>query len=598
MSFDHRISAAAVLAAASLAWSPAAWTLGLGDATVESYLNQPLQVRIDLISQPSDDLTTVSARLASAADYEMIGASLEAVPVPIRFSIEDTDGDAYIRGSSNLPINNPVVRLIVEVNWSSGRMLREYTLFLDPPTVAAPAPPPRVDQRTTVAAPPPARVSEEPVAERRPEPEPEPLRPAPREPSEQEYGPVQSGDTLWEIASDWSSGSGLGINRIMIAIQRENPSAFARGNINLLKRGAILRMPTVEQVESVSSSAANREVIAQQEQLAARKAGETAASPVTPLLVEESSPPAAVEETAPAPADPVESEASDEAAAEPEAADTAVEQPGEVESGEEAVAIEEAPMDLLELVPPSADAELASAEGPGGIADAGEVEASAQQLRENLARTEEELINQQQQNEYLEERIRELESRLKTAEEGTSADADLAAMEARMREQREAAATKDDKPWYKGLFIWVIGLLVLAAGVVGWLFSRRGQSGGFEGAAALPAEPLREIQSDAEDVLRTLTEEPPEETGGEPEMPERPAADTKATVVRFPSVEGNAELLDEESSDPEIQLDLARAYISMGDREAARVILDEVLSNGNERQQADARKMLDLLDSP
>jgi pilus assembly protein FimV len=589
MSFDHRISAAAVLAAASLAWSPAAWSLGLGDAAVESFLNQPLQVRIDLISQPSDDLTTLSARLASAADYEMIGASLEAVPVPIRFSIEDTDGDAYILGSSDLPINNPVVRLIVEVNWSSGRMLREYTLFLDPATVAEPAPAPRVDQRTAVPAPPPARASEEPGTE----PQPQPARPVSRVPSAQEYGPVQSGDTLWEIASDWSSGSGLGINRVMIAIQRENPAAFARGNINLLKRGAILRMPTVEQVESVSSSAANREVVAQQEQFVARRA-----SPAAPLPVEESLPPAAVEETAPAPAYPVESEASDEAAAEPEAADAAAEQPGEVQPVDEAVAIEEAPMDVLELVPPSADAELASAEDLGGAADAGEADASAQQLRENLARTEEELINQQQQNEYLEERIRELESRLKTSEEGTAADADLANMETRLREQREAAATGEDKPWYKRLLIWFIGLLVLAAGVVGWLFSRRGQPGEFEGAATVSAEPLREIQSDAEEVLRTLTQESPEETGGEPETPEEPAAAIEAKVVRFPSGEGDAKLLDEESSDPEIQLDLARAYISMGDREAARVILDEVLSNGSERQQADARKMLDLLDSP
>jgi len=595
MSFDHRISAAAVLAAASLAWSPAAWPLGLGDAAVESYLNQPLRVRIDLISQPSDDLTAVSARLASAADYEMIGASLEAVPVPIRFSIEDTDGDAYILGSSNLPINNPVVRLIVEVSWSSGRMLREYTLFLDPPTVAEPAPPPRVDQRATVAAPPPARVSEEPVVER----QPEPARPAPRLPSAQEeYGPVQSGDTLWEIASDWSSGSGLGINRVMIAIQRENPAAFASGNINLLKRGAILRMPTVEQVESVSSSAANREVVAQQEQFVARKTGETAASPATPLLVEESLPPSAVEEAAPAPVDPVGPEASGEDTAEPEMTDAAAVEPGEVEPGDEAVALEEAPMDLLELVPPAADAEVASAESLGGVADTGEAEAGAQQLRESLARTEEELINQQQQNEYLAERIRELESRLKTAEEGTAADADLANMEARLREQREAAATGEDKPWYRRLSTWFIGLLVLAAGVVGWLFSRRGQPGEFEGAATVPAEPLREIQSEAEDLLRTLTEQPPAEAGGEPEKPERPAADAEAKVVRFPSVEGNAELLDEESSDPEIQLDLARAYISMGDREAARVILDEVLSNGNARQQADARKMLDLLDSP
>ena len=153
MGFNYRLSATAVLVVAFLAISPAAWPLGLGDATVQSYLNQPLEARIDLISQASDDLESVSARLASAADYELIGASREAVSVPIRFSIEDVGGDAYILATSSLPIIDPVLRLIVEVNWASGRLLREYTLFLDPPTVPLSAPPPpRIDQRKTSPA--------------------------------------------------------------------------------------------------------------------------------------------------------------------------------------------------------------------------------------------------------------------------------------------------------------------------------------------------------------------------------------------------------------------------------------------------------------
>ena len=114
------VCATALLAVASLGFSPAAWSLGRGDARVESYLNQPLQARIDLIIQAADDLSSATARLASAADYELIGASREAVSVPIRFTIEDIDGDAFILATSNLPISDPVLRLIVEVNWSSG----------------------------------------------------------------------------------------------------------------------------------------------------------------------------------------------------------------------------------------------------------------------------------------------------------------------------------------------------------------------------------------------------------------------------------------------------------------------------------------------
>ena len=167
MNSNTRISAKALLAAAALAASPSAWSLGLGDATVESYLNQPLRARIDLVTQENDDLASVSAKLASAADYELIGASLEDLALPVRFTVENIGGDAFLLASSQLPVSNPVVRLIVEVNWSSGRMLREYTLFLDPPMASDEAAPlPRIDQRETVqepapvvdqAAPPPVR---------------------------------------------------------------------------------------------------------------------------------------------------------------------------------------------------------------------------------------------------------------------------------------------------------------------------------------------------------------------------------------------------------------------------------------------------------
>jgi pilus assembly protein FimV len=254
MKTTNRISAAAFLAAASLTFSTPAWSLGLGDVTVESFLNQPLQVRIDLITRPTDELASVTAQLASADDYELVGASREAIPVPIRFTVEDPEGEPYLMATSNLPIGNPVVRLIVEVNYASGRLLREYTVFLDPPTYAAQAPIPRVEKRKDppVAAPAPEQ-STAPVAEPT---QPADGTPTPSVPSEGEYGPVSNGEHLWGIARNWSRGSGMDINKVMIAIQRENPKAFLRGNINLLKRGAILRMPRVEDVQNISMASA------------------------------------------------------------------------------------------------------------------------------------------------------------------------------------------------------------------------------------------------------------------------------------------------------------------------------------------------------
>ncbi len=616
MNTKKQFNAASLLAAASLTFSPAAWSLGLGDVTVESFLNQPLQVRIDLISRETDDLTSVSARLASAADYEMIGASLSSVPVPIGFTVEDIGGDAYIMATSSLPVSEPVVRLIVEVNWSSGRLLREYTVFLDPVSFSEPAPIPRLDQRKSA----PQKAAETPVAaaepaaeDSAPAPEARPAAssPAAREPVDGEYGPVGNGETLWGIASDWSRGTGLNINQVMIALQRENPEAFLKNNINLLKRGAILRMPRIEDVRAISAAAAISEVSAQEEALRERRSAGSATSTSTPLLADET----AISETTDRLLEADDAVVEDEVFAEESA---------EVETVAEALAAEEQAVEemaaddqlaeeielspQLELVPPSADSELDSAYGFEESED-GSTDASVavSTLREDLARSEEELINQQQQNEYLAQRIAELESQLASTEKDNVEDAAMANMEDRLRQERlaEASAKDEDSPWYSRFSTWLIGLLVLAAAVAGWRFSRRGSEAEFLSGA--DEEQLREIKDEAEEVLRVL-KDPDAPDAVDEDAAEKPAGKAgekgeaaggeekkQRTVKTFGSGGGDAKVLDEESSDPEIQLDLARAYISMGDKEAARVILEEVGNSGSEEQREEARKMLNHL---
>jgi pilus assembly protein FimV len=671
MNRNSRISARALLAAATLAASPTAWSLGLGDVTVESYLDQPLRARIDLVTQPSDDLASVSAKLASAADYELIGASLEDISVPVRFTVENIDGDAYLLASSQLAVNNPVIRLIVEVNWSSGRMLREYTLFLDPPTTTDQAAPlPRIDQRESAPAEP-APTPPPPVAPVTRQPEPEAVREPDAAPAQTEreagqvsepgvYGPVASGETLWAIANDWSAGTGIPINKVMIAIQRENPEAFLNNNINLLKRGAILRMPQAQDIDRIPVAAANNEVASQEEEFYESKGMTSPYSSSTPLLSDdraeddfaypdprqpsiEPEPEAVIEpepepEPEPVATEPeadVESPAAqpDEVDSEPvveagldEAAEAAQDmdapaEPEQEESASETLSevAEEATeepslVDQLELVPPSEASELDSTYGFEETDEEGNAVAT-QALRENLARAEEELITQQQQNEYLQERIRELEEQLEEAEDSSVADADLAAMEQRLREERAAGQGAGvEQPWYSRFGVWLLGLLVLAAAVIGWLFSRR--------TGDVDEETIQEIKDEAEEVLRVLdkdsgtsvkpagdetaeAEEPEAQDSGAEEDAEeddeeaRDEAEDKGGAKPAPAAFGGGEeeasLLDEESSDPEIQLDLARAYISMGDKEAARVILEEVAANGSEEQQAEAQKMLDLM---
>lgn len=572
MNTTNHFSTRVILGAALLVFSQIAWSLGLGEAKVESFLGQPLEVRIKLITRPTDDLASVSANLASAADYQLIGASRDDVSVPLRFSVEDLDGDAYIAVSSRLSINNPVVRLILEVNWSSGRMLREYTLFLDPPTFSRPAPAPRIKAGSAaekaIEAPPAAVTADLGDAAVL---------------GTDDYGPVQSGDTLWRIAKDWSAGSGLNINKVMLAIQRQNPQAFSRNNINLLQRGAILRMPQRDEVNSISVVAANDEVRDQIDQFQSRR-NINLASPAVPLLAEES---IAVE--------PAVSEQPPSASTDLAAPDSAPNQ--------------------LELLPPSEDNAEDSTYGFGESETAADEAVSAQALREELSRKEEELINQQQQNTYLEQRLQELESQLEESREGVVEDKNLAGMEERLRRQRlddaQTAVPKvmpapdQDEPWYKRFSLWLLGLLVLAAVLAGWLMSRRGSSDTVVSDLGGAPDPLRKIKDEvgdqavrqeaAQEVTTTGTAR---ETETEAETPDAgESEDTKTMPVRknFPDEDEDAQVLDEESADPEIQLDLARAYISMHDKEAARVILEEVIVNGSEEQQAEAKKMKDLL---
>ncbi len=228
------------------------------------------------------------------------------------------------------------------------------------------------------------------------------------------------------------------------------------------------------------------------------------------------------------------------------------------------------------------------------------------------------MINQQQQNEYLEQRLAELEDQLEESRKGTVEDKNLASMEERLREERLSEAKSDapkvvsspkpDEPWYSRFWLWLVGLLVLVVVIVGWLMGRRGRSDTVVSDLGGATDPLREIKDEAEDLLRVLDSESTDEVAEEviedvlaEEEAETPAADESEDTQTMPAskdlsgADEEAQLLDEESADPEIQLDLARAYISMGDREAARVILEEVIANGSEEQQAEANKMKDML---
>ena len=269
----------------------AAQALGLGELKVESALEQPLKGQIRLILNAGESLDKVKVKLAASEDYERVGLDPTLVPPTIKLALRQGPQGPYIEITSSQPINEPIVSLLLEADWPKGRLLREYTLLLDPPSYApvASVAPARLSQPESfdqivqeqpepepVAAepPPPPQPAPEAVAETEPTPEPESVsepEPLTREfpvepptPSANEVD-VAAGSTLWSIASE-NRRPGVSVQQMMVAILRANPDAFLDGNMNQLKKGSVLRIPSADEASEVSQAEALAEVASQSQQ--------------------------------------------------------------------------------------------------------------------------------------------------------------------------------------------------------------------------------------------------------------------------------------------------------------------------------------------
>ncbi len=268
----------------------AAQALGLGELKVESALEQRLKGQIRLILNAGESLDKVQVKLAASEDYERVGLDPTLVPPTIKLAVRQGPQGPYIEITSSQPINEPIVSLLLEADWPKGRLLREYTLLLDPPSyapvasvaparlsqpesfdqivqeepepepvVAEPSPPPPQPAPETVAEPEPAT---EPVAEQEPLTREFPVEPPTPAADEVE---VAAGSTLWSIASE-NRRPGVSVQQMMVAILRANPDAFLDGNMNLLKKGSVLRIPSADEASDVSKAEALAEVASQSQQ--------------------------------------------------------------------------------------------------------------------------------------------------------------------------------------------------------------------------------------------------------------------------------------------------------------------------------------------
>ena len=284
--------AAVVAVVAALGAAPSAWSLSLGRLSVQSALGESLRAEIDVTSLTPDEAANLRVRVAPPDAYRIAGVDYNAVLPSTAVSLQRrADGTPYLRISSDRTVQEPFVDVILELSWSSGRLLREYTLLFDPPSVArapaAPATPAVVAAPARPEADKPASRAEPvkrspPVLTEAPEPVPLAKPPVRRTPAPApapaaadasagssnggssaggDYR-VKPGDTLSKVAGKLQV-EGFSLDQMLVGLYQGNTQAFIGNNMNRLRSGAVLNVPSAEQLGGVDPKEARRLVQAQ-----------------------------------------------------------------------------------------------------------------------------------------------------------------------------------------------------------------------------------------------------------------------------------------------------------------------------------------------
>ena len=247
--------------------------LGLGELSSKSNLNQNFQGEIALLSVKPEELDTVRVKLADQAAFARAGVDRPFYLSLLKFEPLITQrGKPVIGVTSEFPIREPFLNFLVEVNWPNGRLLREYTVLLDPPTTTRRRPP-VVKPAATQARSEPAPTRSTPARSVVPTPSvptTSVTSGAAASAAADEYGPVKANDTAWSIAKKLRP-SGVSMEQMMMALLEANPQAFIDNDINRLRRGRILRVPAVPEIQQLSRAEARAAYRKQQDAWLARR---------------------------------------------------------------------------------------------------------------------------------------------------------------------------------------------------------------------------------------------------------------------------------------------------------------------------------------
>src|SRR5262245_40471885 len=254
---------------------------GLGRLAVVSGLGQPLRAEIEIVALQRGESEALNARIASADEFRQAGVDYSATVPRVRTAVERRpDGRYFIVLTTAQPVEEPFLDLLIELNWTSGRLVRQYTFLLDPAEyksqVAAAPPKAAAPEARAVETPRPPEVA----AAAPPAPAPAPAEQQPPVPAEQQPSApapavspslvrepaatyeVKRGDTLGKIAQQ-NLPDGVTLQQMLVALYQANEDAFIRKNMNLVRTGRILTIPDRTAVEAIAPNDAQKVVIAQ-----------------------------------------------------------------------------------------------------------------------------------------------------------------------------------------------------------------------------------------------------------------------------------------------------------------------------------------------
>lgn len=253
-----------------------AQALGLGGVKVLSALGEPLRAEIEISQITPDEAASLKTGIPNPAAFRAAGVEYNPALASASITLQQRpDGRSYLRLASDKIVTEPFLDLILEAQWSSGRLIRDYTLLFDPPSTRAPAaasagspqvaaapartaPPPK-ETAPARTAPPPPPVAAAPAPKR--EPTPPARATAAEKPPEPGAGgktvTVKAGDTAGRIAAA-NKPSDISLDQMLVAMLRNNPDAFINGNVNRIRAGAVVDIPTADQAGSVPATEARK----------------------------------------------------------------------------------------------------------------------------------------------------------------------------------------------------------------------------------------------------------------------------------------------------------------------------------------------------